>query len=185
MKLTAYISLFFCLPFFGQNNLESEEHNLTDSYQKLVNDGLISGGWGIGNACGIDYRLIARIDKTIDMEGGVLQVLNSHIKIYGDVINVATIEYLCDNAILEIKSGALSVPEMDVNKALVYPNPFVSEIHIKNIEVRTLKLFDVTGRLLKDYVTVGQLHRIVVSDLKSGVYFLRINDFITKKLVKL
>lgn len=177
--MKAILIIYILSPLFAFGQSDVIWHDLTNELKSK------SGGWAIGNACGTEPYMYVEFPEGLDMEGETLQVMHSHIVVMGELINQGELIYTCDKAILEIKGGALSVPEMDVNKALVYPNPFVSEIHIKNIEVRTLKLFDVTGRLLKDYVTVGQLHKIVVSDLKSGVYFLRINDFIAKKLVKL
>lgn len=143
------------------------------------------GGWGIGNACGVDFYLKGFIRDDLDMKGGHLQLLNSHVIIEGELLNAGDIVYLCDEAILEVRGGVLSVPELVMQDIKIYPNPVVDQIHIKGIEVSTLELFDMSGRRLKNYTTVGNMHRIMIDDLAPGIYLLRINDFITKKLVKL
>lgn len=174
MKSLIYISLLFYFPIFSQNVI----HDLTNEYENL------NGGWSIGNACGeLPFSKFEIND--LDMKGDTLQIMYSHVIIFGKIINEGFIKYSCNEAILEFKDKPLSVEKPEITKIKVFPNPATNEINIRGIEVEKLQLYDMTGRLLKDYKTVGNMHKIIISDLKSGVYFLRINDFEVKKIIKL
>jgi len=88
--------------------------------------------------------------------------------------------------------SALSVQDFlaESNVAL-YPNPTNTEVTIALQEavVADVRVFDMSGKLVifqKD-VTIGNTHRVNVSALTPGVYFIRLNtEFgsITKKLMK-
>lgn len=172
--------ILILLPFitFAQNDIVW--HDLTNELNSTL------GGWSIGNACGKDYSLHGFIDSDLDLKGDDLEILNSHVVIYGEALNIGSIVYLCDNSILEVLGGVLSVPDVEVKESFkVFPNPAIDEINIKGIEVRELELYDMTGRRIKHFQTFGQLHRILIEDIESGVYVLIINGKINHKIVKL
>ena len=171
--------ILILIPIFTTAQFNDQWHDLTSSLTDKAR------GWGIGNACGVDYRLNGIYKGDLDMEGGDLQILNSHFIIEGNIINQGTITYLCDDAVLEIKGEVLSVEKPIKETFKVYPNPSVNEINIKGIEVFSLELYDMTGRKLKDFKTFGSLHRIMIDDLKSGIYVLRINEKLTHKIIKI
>lgn len=176
MRIVLYILLIsFCAN--AQNDIVW--HDLTDD----LNTG--KGGWGIGNACGEDFRIYGVYKGDLDMGGDDLQILNSHFIVEKNIINPGTIIYLCDESILEIKGNVLAVENPIKETFKVYPNPAINEINIKGIEVSSLELFDMSGRKLKDFRTFGNLHRIMIDDLKSGIYLLRINEKLTHKIIKI
>lgn len=179
MKKKFLIASFLPLYVFAQNADYAGFHDLTNELRGL------NGGWAIGNACGVDFRLHGVHKGNLDMKGGNLELLNSHFIVEGELLNVGDIVYKCDDAILEVRGGALSVPELEPQDVKIYPNPARDEIHIKGIEVSNLELFDMSGRRLKNYTTVGNMHRIMIDDLASGIYILKINHSITHKIVKL
>lgn len=153
-------------------------HDLTKSLDSM------KGGWGIGNACGVDFRLNGIYKGDLDMEGEPLEILNAHFVVEGNIVNQGSIVYLCDDAVLEIKGEVLGVVIPEANEVKIYPNPALHEVNIKGIEVSDLALFDMQGRKLKHYKTFGQLHRIMVDDLEAGIYLLVINKTLTHKIVK-
>ena len=171
--------LIYLLPFLTFAQSDVVWHDLTNSLTDKAR------GWGIGNACGVDSKLYGIYQGDLDMEGGDLQILNSHFIIEGNIINQGTITYLCDDAVLEIKGEVLNVEKPIKETFKVYPNPSVNEINIKGIEVSSLELYDMTGRKLKDFRTFGSLHRIMIDDLKSGIYILRINEKLTHQIIKI
>ena len=69
----------------------------------------------------------------------------------------------------------------------VYPNPANGVLNVINTEPATLKLYDVSGRLVKQQqATARILQQINISDLRNGLYLLRIenaNRIISKKVV--
>jgi hypothetical protein len=82
---------------------------------------------------------------------------------------------------------ALSVNDNFLSQLSVYPNPTKDIVTIKmpsNIEVVSMKLFDVLGNLVKKNANTTRLD---VSNLSSGLYLLDITTTvgsITKKIVR-
>ncbi len=72
----------------------------------------------------------------------------------------------------------------------VYPNPFSNQITISSandadINGKTVKLYDVTGRLFITQKITSQKTPINVSNLHPGMYFLRVESGNTSKVFKL
>lgn len=170
--------LLYILPFIS---VAQQPFNLTaDVFRILVEE---NHGLGIGNACN-EHLMPVEVFGDLNMNGNPIEVLKSHIVIYGEIINPGPIVYLCNDSILELQGETLTVAEQPVQELRIWPVPATSEINISGIEVTRLQLYDLTGRKLKDYTTFGRLHRIVVEDLAPGVYILVVNENITKRIVK-
>ncbi len=175
MKAIFYILLFFSLSIKAQGGYSPEvlKQNLADLQVDL----------SVGNACDSAFALID-LPGDLDMNNYSIEIMHVHLVVQGNIINEGTFIYNCDTSILEVFGGTLSTPDNDMDNLKIYPNPVIDEINIKGINVTSLELYDIYGRLLKNYKTFGQLHKIMVSDLAAGVYFLRVNDTVTKKIVK-
>lgn len=84
-------------------------------------------------------------------------------------------------------------PTMSVNDQLyndfqIYPNPTQNSFAVSGLkEVSALSIFDINGRKLNHISAVANNQKIDVSNLQSGVYFVRIESgsttFVTKKLI--
>lgn len=98
------------------------------------------------------------------------------------------------NITLFFSSGILAVSgnEVAANAVSLYPNPATDEVVIaknKAISLDAVGIYDVTGRLINtvDLKKMEQAQTINISQLQSGIYFLRIqaeNATITKQLIK-
>lgn len=81
--------------------------------------------------------------------------------------------------------NALSVEDFEIQKTTMYPNPALDMVNIKsNVEVETISITDINGRHIKHYVNTKVFS---VSDLPSGMYFVKINlgdTSVVKKLLK-
>lgn len=75
----------------------------------------------------------------------------------------------------------LSVKEVAAKDFAVWPNPTRNELNssVSNVE---FELIDCTGKLVKSGKIYGS--KIVVSDIKNGVYFLKVADFPITRVVK-
>ena len=90
-----------------------------------------------------------------------------------------------DNAIEKHKNGEFegeSVAELENNYA-IYPNPATSEFKIISNGDANVKIFDMTGRCVKD-VDVTENATIDIKDLNTGVYFVNVNGKVEKLIVK-
>ena len=63
----------------------------------------------------------------------------------------------------------------------VYPNPFQNELTIEGIQnLGSYRLMTLEGELVKEGFLSDKKNTISMSDLKNGVYFLRISDKVHK-----
>ena len=86
----------------------------------------------------------------------------------------------------EFVEDALSVSEYDVNGFNMYPNPAKDILNIKlnNITKANLSIYDIQGKLVLEHsISETQNLELNVSDLQSGMYFVKLNTA-TKEMVK-
>lgn len=85
-----------------------------------------------------------------------------------------------DNRIISIHQTITKNPE----NIKIYPNPTQSEIYVNNVNVKEIKLFDNTGKIVK---TVSKSNTIDLSNFATGIYFLQIitdKESFVKKIIK-
>ena len=88
---------------------------------------------------------------------------------------------------LTFRPGSENVAENGQSPLSIYPNPTQGMLNLSaDLQGRTeVKLFDMNGRIVKHFVTNGLNEmRINVSDLQSGVYFIRVSNETTTALSK-
>lgn len=89
-----------------------------------------------------------------------------------------------DVVLFRHNNNQLSVPEVNQNKIVVYPNPSSGKFLIQNIEVGlTYQVIDVVGKLIFSGKTSDQTE-IDLSAFQDGMYFLNINGHIFRLLKK-
>jgi hypothetical protein len=95
--------------------------------------------------------------------------------------------WLVDNVILTGQKTIMTGIKAKMNEHFikVYPNPVNDKIHISrsNSETTQLELFNALGSLVKSVYIEKADVTIDISDLESGVYFLKL-DHNTKKIIK-
>ena len=97
---------------------------------------------------------------------------------------------VCDSSLAQGGPILDSVPTSNNVTISVYPNPFSNQITISSandadINGKTVKLYDVTGRLFITQKITSQKTPINVSNLPPGMYFLRVESGNTSKVFKL
>lgn len=74
-----------------------------------------------------------------------------------------------------IEDGMVASNELNLAGAKIYPNPVAQsgsiQIEQANEESLRLKLFSVSGKLVKDVLLAGALLEVKISELSSGLYF--------------
>ncbi|MCB0464087.1 MAG: T9SS type A sorting domain-containing protein [Aequorivita sp.] len=81
----------------------------------------------------------------------------------------------------------LSIPDLEKNSFLIYPNPANDRLFIKSSlnNLQSATITDINGRIVAKKISVS--NEIDVSNLKSGMYFITITSsegIITKKFIK-
>lgn len=81
----------------------------------------------------------------------------------------------------------LSLNDMEVNQNLIFPNPATQSFNIhSNITLKTVSLYDITGKLIINRKINHTEANINISDLKPGVYFVALKSnerLTTEKLI--
>ncbi len=91
------------------------------------------------------------------------------------------------------KGNLLSVTSFDKNEiaVTVYPNPFSDEIQCKISQPMTdpvaIRIIDSSGKVVYEdtKAMISESYRIASEQFSSGLYFVLINDGLSKKIVKL
>jgi hypothetical protein len=91
-----------------------------------------------------------------------------------------------DRGFFLVKSSSLGINEADDLGFSMYPNPSNNNLTIKsaNNPLTTVEIYNVTGQRVLNFNFSQSISEIMdVSNLTSGVYLVRINDSITKRLI--
>lgn len=128
-------------------------------------------GWYMDKAGGFDW-FTSRYKGFLPEDPGPLICYHE-----GDLI-INPYNYNCEDVILGIKGGGV------LRDLTIYPNPASDQITVDSqIEIEKIEVFSLHGNLLKSSLS----NQIDVSNLKDGVYFLKIysgGDFAMKKIIK-
>ncbi len=86
-----------------------------------------------------------------------------------------------------VKVGAASIEEMIAQSIILYPNPAKGIVQFKSeFEINTIKIYDYSGKLVKDIVVNDNSVTINLENIKSGIYMVQANienHILTTKLV--
>lgn len=78
----------------------------------------------------------------------------------------------------------LGIDSVEDNFLEIYPIPSQNFLVIRqNTYIKKVELFNIIGQIINKYITNSKEIRIDTSNLKSGIYLMRIND--NKKLIKI
>ncbi len=130
----------------------------------------------------VKYRVSQKLDNTIgsivDNSAAAYFDFQSPIKTDSIFHTIAS----CDlEDFVEIKVSTTEILLDGVQAINVYPNPFVDQATVEVIADRELedlsfKLYDVSGRLLRNESFTGMTYQLYRSDLTSGMYFYKIES---------
>lgn len=103
--------------------------------------------------------------------------------------NTGNWQAIIDNFKIDLTFTSASTPTLDLANLSVYPNPVSDRLNIDYKEnISYLTVYDLSGRSVKSLSTNNSNNSIDVSDLKSGIYMLRIktenNNVSTVKFIK-
>lgn len=101
-------------------------------------------------------------------------------------VSLTTYNETCQEKIEKQITFYLSTREENINKLLIYPNPFGNKIYLKGkIKINEVKLYNAVGQRmdLEIIETNNSYYQIDTSVLKTGIYFLEVNGKI-EKLIK-
>ena len=131
---------------------------------------------GMGDVNGENF-VVVNIDSTNSLSYDLICLGDTDMNCFGELTDYQISEVISVNEIMDIKDNVT-----------LFPNPATHSFNIQfNREINaTVQIFDIKGQLLieekNDYNT---LHQVNVTHLNSGIYFVRISDENTNKVIKL
>jgi len=156
------------------------------NFQNIGADGFVDPGWAttqfvIGDSyIGATFKLGANTHFgwiLVNWDGNGTFVVKSYA--YNDTP---------DTAISAGDSGE-SVNGLDdmgtVLELSVYPNPFINELSINTLINSTISIIDLAGKVVYTTTSFTELTHLNLSELKTGIYILSVNNGNTKSITKL
>lgn len=143
----------------------------------------------------IELPMDVRDWATMDMSGLIEIPLGSNAGVTANIYSFSamyivggiTKEGKVSNGIIQILNGLLGNISDQINSELslqIFPNPANSTFHIRMNDQKThsLKILEIRGtQMLSKQISTEET--VDISELKAGVYFVVIDDMISKKLV--
>jgi hypothetical protein len=87
-----------------------------------------------------------------------------------------------------VKASTLGINDSELNNEVaVYPNPASTEINVsvRNQSIDSVIISDVMGKIIDDYSTTNSENlSIDISAYSKGIYFIKINNTVLKKIIK-
>ena len=146
-----------------------------------------------------------QFNYTVDVEYNVTSIIltatlsDSNATIIGDGIknlhtgeNTFTITVTAKDEVTTLSytvmvNRALSITEIQqLSNIKFYPNPTTGELHISDIGISDIEIYDIYGRIQRCLISnIGQSEIVInISHLPAGVYFLRVNEVMMKVVKK-
>jgi hypothetical protein len=145
------------------------------------------------------YKTIVWSVKDAGTTGATITASKLYTTSFGMAIITATIKDgskigmdYTQNFTIEVKSLGVHEPKDEVFNIKVYPNPTTGELEFEsdNLIINKIEVFDIKGKIVLShhFSILSAHHRIDISNLNSGTYFVKVfteQDEIIKKVVKL
>jgi hypothetical protein len=131
-----------------------------------------------GNACSADTSLITTVPGDMNMNNRNLQLLKAHITVQGEILNEGVITFSCDTAILDFEEETLDVESPSVKYEFkVYPNPTTDDyVNVNGKGIKRIQFINALGQTVKYFETKADRNRILIDNLSSGLYIIRVQD---------
>ncbi|WP_394758548.1 choice-of-anchor B family protein [Flavobacterium sp.] len=83
------------------------------------------------------------------------------------------------------KNASLGIDDFEKNALSMYPNPTNSDVTINmNDAIHTIDIYDVIGKKVKSFNSIEKnSYTFNVEEFEKGIYFVKINNSISKKLI--
>ena len=89
----------------------------------------------------------------------------------------------------EVEVQVLILNDNELNKGLsIYPNPSSNMVTVnsKTDLLTSISVFDINGKQILDINAINsEIKTLDISNFSNGIYFMTINNEVTKKLIKI
>jgi uncharacterized delta-60 repeat protein len=158
----------------GASNTWFYSHSTTIKYNNVGIQEWVENYSGSGNLNDFTFGIVVDNQENVYVAGWTYNL--------GTNYDAITIKYTQSSSVEENQSPIF------VNRYPfeIYPNPakdyFIARFPFKS-QCQTLKLYDVTGKIVKEVKSVQSGTRISLDGIKNGVYFVQVGDMTKKEKV--
>jgi len=99
----------------------------------------------------------------------------------GDLVGIDRLMILCDNS----KSTTIDNTPKDEFNPRIYPNPAKDHIWIEESNLSIIKIYSLSGTLLKEKTITSDREKIDLDEIPAGIYLIEINQNLIRKNFKL
>ena len=139
---------------------------------------------GTGLTATIDLAIPAGIVLSANLTDGKYYGL--HVEVRDSGWNFQTGSAGAYPKVTIVAAGSLSVSDVNNAPATIYPNPAVDVVNVLPINgasFNNYKVFDITGKTQLSHAATD-IHKVDVSELSIGVYFLQLDNYNAIKFIK-
>ncbi len=129
--------------------------------------------------------LFSDIDGEILFEGvGISNSMSYSVSLNGYSDNEGSIDVTGSGASETVVMVWTGVDDFVKPQVKVYPNPASHIVFVENVEGEQIDIYNLQGRLVKQIASTSNVEKIDVSAFRAGIYLIKVNDVITKLVVK-
>ncbi len=110
--------------------------------------------------------------------------MSYNVTIDGYYTQDGTVDVTENGASETITLVATGMGNWDNPQIEVYPNPAKNTVFVKNASGRPIAIYNLQGKIIKQFVSTSDVEEINVSSFRAGIYFIRVGDGVTKLVVK-
>ena len=173
--------------YFGGYNIFFENNGNSNSWIEIKCEGTISNSFGIGAVVSVFTTVDNEVVEQTRIISNQQKNLLAHFGL-GDVVSIDSIivtwpasgiidileEVSINQLITVIEGETTSINKNSANSIAVYPNPANCYVNITDVDNSLISICNSNGRVLKTFESSSQNCRVNVSNLASGVYFIKI-----------
>ena len=103
------------------------------------------------------------------------------------MFGVSDIKVYVDNIVLVTEADFVMDVAKDkmISQIKLYPNPVVNELNVSLAKANTtVAIYNAVGQKLSEKVSTGNIAKFNVSNLRKGIYFVKLSDGTSEKFVK-
>jgi hypothetical protein len=142
---------------------------LSYSFAQCTSNITISGSYSTVLTSSSNW-IVSSASTNIATGSNVTLEAKDYIELNPDFVADATTVFLA-----QIVDCTLSTNELNLNAFKIYPNPTTNIVNINsNYHIKSIKLFDVNGRIINDYFPEAKDTNISLENCESGLYFVNI-----------
>ncbi len=140
---------------------------------------------GVGCANSTTEPIKISLDNGVTWSSGMFNLSPAYFAKIGVTVDGCVFTYApFANKLYRLCNGPLQVTENTMNDISIFPNPSTGAIQLVNIGSGSAYIYNLQGKLLKSYTKLPENKTLDISNLSSGIYYLKLQNESGSKTLK-